>query len=127
MFIQKLSAGFTRYFNERYDRSGVLFQGKFKARHITHEDDLLKMSAYVNLNNKVHQLSTRSTKLVRSSFKEYEHGVKGLCDTSLILKSFSSGKKYATFAQATVNDIIKYRKTDEYKEFKKEFYASYFE
>src|SRR3989344_4291689 len=33
LFLQKLGSGYTSYFNLRHERSGVLFQGKYKAKH----------------------------------------------------------------------------------------------
>lgn len=49
-FMQKLSTGYTMYFNKRYERSGVLFQGKFKATHV-HDDEYLKyLVSYIHLN-----------------------------------------------------------------------------
>ncbi|MCK4918713.1 MAG: transposase, partial [Candidatus Pacebacteria bacterium] len=33
-FIHKLGGGYTRYFNEKNKRTGVLFQGAYKAIHI---------------------------------------------------------------------------------------------
>ncbi|MDD5489785.1 MAG: transposase, partial [Candidatus Moranbacteria bacterium] len=33
-FMHKLGTSFTKYFNEKYKRSGALLQGKFKAVHI---------------------------------------------------------------------------------------------
>lgn len=128
-FIQKLGGGFTRYFNERYERSGVLFQGAFKARHITNNHDLLRMSAYVNLNDKVHQLSTRSTKLVRSSWAEYAHGAKGICEKDIVLGQFNSRKAYTTFATKTVKEIVHERAQADAAEgkIKKEFYARHFD
>jgi len=127
MFMHKLGTGFTGYFNKKYKRSGALFQGKFKARHITTDADFMKMSAYVNLNDKIHQLGGPTAKLVRSSFKEYSVGEKGICDTSFILGMFNNRKQYVRFAEKTVTEIVKYRKTEEYKEFKKEFHATYFD
>src|SRR3989344_8034371 len=55
-FIKRLAGGFTKYFNAKYDRTGVLFQGKFKANHIDSNEYLLHASAYVNLNNLVHKI-----------------------------------------------------------------------
>ena len=49
-FIQKLTTGYTMYFNKRHERTGVLFQGKFKAIH-TRDDNYLKyLIAYIHLN-----------------------------------------------------------------------------
>ena len=56
-FMHRLSGGYTTYFNLLNKRSGSLFQGVFKAKHINSNEYLLHASAYVNLNNKVHKLS----------------------------------------------------------------------
>ena len=50
-FMQRLGTGYTMYFNEKDKRSGSLFQGKFKSKHIHSNEYLLRVSAYVNLNN----------------------------------------------------------------------------
>lgn len=66
-FMQKISTSYTMYFNEKYDRSGALFQGTFKAKPI---NDLIVLSSYVNLNFIHHGYSTESD-LVKTSFFEY--------------------------------------------------------
>jgi putative transposase len=49
-FMQKLGTGYTKYFNKRYERDGVLFQGVFKAKHIPIDEYLLHLSRYIHLN-----------------------------------------------------------------------------
>jgi len=49
-FMQKLSTGYTMYFNKIYDRNGVLFQGKFKSTHIDNDRYLNYLIAYLHLN-----------------------------------------------------------------------------
>jgi len=49
-FMQKLSTGYTMYFNKRYDRSGSLFQGRFKAVHVINDRHLEYLFAYIHLN-----------------------------------------------------------------------------
>ena len=61
-YMHRLSTGYTNYFNLRYKRSGSLFQGKYKFKHIEDNDYLLHLSAYVNLNYKVHQLGSPTPK-----------------------------------------------------------------
>ncbi|MEK7090072.1 MAG: transposase, partial [Patescibacteria group bacterium] len=55
-FMHRLCMGYAKYFNLRHERSGVLFQGPFKAVHVDSNEYLLYVSAYVNLNNLVHRL-----------------------------------------------------------------------
>ena len=49
-FMQKLGTGYTMYFNEKYERSGHLFQGRFKAVPVVNESQLLHLSRYIHLN-----------------------------------------------------------------------------
>ena len=49
-FMQKLGTGYTMYFNKRYERSGVLFQGPYKAKHISTDEYILHLSRYIHLN-----------------------------------------------------------------------------
>ncbi len=66
-FMQKLGTSYSRFFNEKYERSGALFQGRFKAKDVA---DLVAVSAYVNLNFVHHGYDTKKD-LVRTSYFEY--------------------------------------------------------
>lgn len=54
--IKRVSGGFTSYFNEKYDRTGALFQGRFKRVHITTDEQYRYVFAYVNENHIVHMI-----------------------------------------------------------------------
>jgi putative transposase len=49
-FMQKLLTGYTMYFNKRHERTGTLFQGKFKASHVTEDRYLKYLISYIHLN-----------------------------------------------------------------------------
>lgn len=49
-FMQKLSTGYTMYFNKRHERNGVLFQGKFKSTHVDYDEYLKYVFSYIHLN-----------------------------------------------------------------------------
>ena len=113
LFMQKLGGGYTKYYNEKYKRSGVLFQGKYKAIHVDSNEYLLHVSVYVNLNNRIHQLGTPRSKLEvksRSSWKEYtgESG-NNRCDKGIILEQFKNNQAYEKFAMSSLDDILKRR------------------
>jgi putative transposase len=98
LFMSKHIGGYVRYFNEKYKRGGPLLQGPFKAKHIGDNDYLLHSSAYVNLNDRVHQLSTLGTKLVRSSWKEYtERAVPKICKREVLVEQFAEENGYSKF------------------------------
>jgi len=49
-FMQKIITGYTMYFNKRYERTGALFQGKFKATHANQDEYLKYLISYIHLN-----------------------------------------------------------------------------
>lgn len=110
-FMHRLSGGYTWYFNQRHKRSGSLFQGTFKARHIDSNEYLLNVNVYVNLNFQVHQLGpigSSATKLTRSSWDEYtaKHPSVELCKKDIILSQFKSKNEYKAFALETLPVLI---------------------
>ena len=54
------------YFNQKYERTGTLFEGKFKARHANNDEYLKYLYSYIHLN---------PIKLIDSTWKE-----KGISD-----------------------------------------------
>lgn len=107
-FMQRLGTGYTKYFNTRHERSGSLFQGVFKSAHIDTDEYLLHVSAYVNLNNKCHQLGSEASKLVRSSWNEYvgEGAREAICTTGAILERFKNRREYEEFAESSLEGIL---------------------
>ncbi|MGE5279202.1 MAG: transposase [Deltaproteobacteria bacterium] len=77
-FMQKVGTGYAQYFNKRYMRTGVLFQGPFKAKHVESDAHMLELSRYVHLNPwglaEGHKREAKERYLVSypwSSFKSY--------------------------------------------------------
>lgn len=105
-FMQRLGTGYTKYFNTRHERSGALFQGKYKSSHVDTDAYLLHVSAYVNLNDKCHKFEDGSV-LSKSSWEEYM-GNSGaqLCEKGVVLDRFSNSDEYREFAENSLADIL---------------------
>jgi putative transposase len=116
-FMHRLCMGFSKYFNIKHRRSGVLFQGPFKAVHVDTNEYLLHLSAYVNLNNRVHRLGHGVSK---SSWNEYmkdknskgKYGG-GFCEKEIILSQFKNIAEYKDFAEDALGVMLA-RKDMEY-------------
>jgi len=54
LFMRKLGTGYTMYFNARNARSGVLFQGRYKAKHISNQQYLVHLIHYIHANPTSH-------------------------------------------------------------------------
>ncbi|MBU4536486.1 transposase [Patescibacteria group bacterium] len=125
-FIKSFAGGYTKYFNEKYERSGVLFQGPFKAEHINSEAYLRYVIDYVNLNHFIHGLEKldilKSDWGERSSLEQYIISNKNIwrnkhfkCDTSFICNECKKLKGYE-------KDLLKMAKMfKENKKAKKDF------
>jgi len=50
LFIKKLNGGYAKYFNEKYQRTGSLWQGKYKRILIKRDAHLLYIPHYIHLN-----------------------------------------------------------------------------
>lgn len=49
-FMHKIEMGYGRHFNEKYKRTGRLFQGTYKAVAVEHDRQLLHLPYYIHLN-----------------------------------------------------------------------------
>ncbi|MFA7319344.1 MAG: transposase [Parcubacteria group bacterium] len=107
IFMQKLSNGYTKYFNKRNNRSGALFQGRFKSSHIDSNEYLLHVSAYVNCNSQVHGIS-HAEEYFWSSFKEYVEGRNNHpvnLKKETVLNQFDSAQEYKNFALGNIDSM----------------------
>ncbi|MDP3645774.1 MAG: transposase [bacterium] len=49
-FMQKINMGYAKYFNDKYDRSGVLWQGVFRKKPIMRDAHFMYIPYYIHLN-----------------------------------------------------------------------------
>lgn len=114
-FMKKLSVGYTNYFNRRYRRKGSLFSGRYKSEYIEPGADLQYVSAYVNLNNHVHDDIDNNSHVVRSSMRDYINpdNAYGFVSTADVLYSFGGRRdEYLEYAHETVQFIAEVRLKD---------------
>ncbi len=84
-FIRKVSTAYVMYFNKKYKRTGSLFEGKFKSKHIKEENYFNYIFSYVHLN---------PIKLIQSDWKE--NGIIDKIKAEVFLReyNYSSFKDY---------------------------------
>ncbi len=118
-FMHRLGTGYSKYFNNRHQRSGALFQNRFQSVHVDSNEYLLHLSVYVNLNDRLHPESDfgrTASKRAWSSWNEYCHPVSqnnlSFCERAIILDQFRNQKEYIDFAEETLPDIIERKKLD---------------
>ncbi len=103
-FMQRLSTSYAKFFNQKHNRNGSLFQGKFKANHISGDYSLSTVASYVNLNYKHHKINPKN-KLVKSSIFEYFSTELGDCicdkiEIDFVLSESGGLDQYKSFSKA---------------------------
>lgn len=111
-FMQKLGGGYTRYYNERHHRTGVLFQGKFKSVHVDSDEYLLHLSAYVNLNYRVHKVSADKAFSSWDEYMDTNKRSQGMCSKDIILDRFKNKEEYKKFAEDVAKEVSRRREED---------------
>jgi putative transposase len=108
-FLSNFANSYTRYFNTKYQRTGALFQGIFKAVRIENDEQLVHVSRYIHLNPVLSFLVNEENleEYLWSSLPEFlDIEKREICSTGPILSFFSSKNKYREF----VHDQIDYAK-----------------
>jgi len=104
-FMKKICTGYAMYFNKKYDHSGILFQGRFKAVHIGSNEQLLHVSAYVNCNCEIHGFAKAET-YPWSSFMEYiSNDNRETTNKKIIIGQFKNGDEYSEYALRQIPEM----------------------
>ncbi|PSO45927.1 MAG: hypothetical protein BRC25_00345 [Parcubacteria group bacterium SW_6_46_9] len=96
-YLHRIQNAYGRYFNTKRDKTGHVFQGPYKAKHISSDRQLRHLSAYVHKNPK--EMRSTYANYYWSSYQDYvdENRWGGLLTTSIILKGFDSKDDYCDF------------------------------
>ncbi|MEK7128282.1 MAG: transposase [Patescibacteria group bacterium] len=81
-FMRKLSTAYAMYFNKKHNRTGSLFEGKFKSKHVGEDNYFNYLFSYIHLN---------PIKLIQSDWQE--NGIKNKKEATEYLKNF----RYSSF------------------------------
>lgn len=76
-FIHRVLTAYSKYFNAKYQRTGSLFEGKFKSVHMEKDTQAKYLFSYIHLN---------PVKLINSKWKE--QGIKNTKETLKFLDSY---------------------------------------
>ena len=76
-YMQKVCTGYVMYYNQKYKRTGSLFEGKFKSQHANNDRYLKYLFSYIHLN---------SIKLIDKSWKK--KGIKNIKKTFDFLNTY---------------------------------------
>ncbi len=103
-YLQRAQNSYTKYFNARYEESGHLFQGPFRAIHIRDNEQLLYASAYIHRNCcEIKKWESRPADYPWSSYQDYvqKNRWPDLLLTNEIQEQFDSPTDYFAWVEET--------------------------
>jgi putative transposase len=98
-YMQRGLNAYTKYANEKYKKSGHLFQGPYQAVHIADNQQLLHLSACIHRNPRELEPHMDYVNYVWSSYPDFigENRFGRLLTPEVILSQFSDQKEYCDF------------------------------
>lgn len=103
-FMHKLGMGYTKYFNDKNNRSGSLFQGAYKVVPAESTDQLIYLSCYINGNPEIHKIA-KAEKYIWSSYQDYLGERNGImCNKNIILENFKNIQEYKDLVDLVIKE-----------------------
>lgn len=94
LLMKRIGISYARYYNEKYERNGHLFQDRFRSENIESEKYLLTVLRYIHQNPQKAGLAQKVWEYPWSSYQDYEKKSPFL-DIEFVLNFFSSDKNHA--------------------------------
>jgi hypothetical protein len=110
-YMQRVLGGYTRFFNTKYESSGHLFQGPYKAVHVKDNNQLLYLSAYIHRNpRELRDWKGREFEYPWSSLQDFTTANRwgGLIVPDIITGQFETTKNsnYADFVRTSTAKLL---------------------
>ncbi len=112
-YMQRVLTAYTKYFNKRHNKSGHLFQGKYKSVHIINDEQLMYLSTYIHKNPS--ELKVWKGKEEQYQWSSYtdclnNNRFEGLLNLDIVMSRYpdnSKKEKYKKFVETSVVKELK--------------------
>lgn len=84
-FMHRLDGAYTKYYQYHAQHSGVVFQGKFKSKHVDDDKYLDELIYYINLNSLKHQIVDNINDWEYTSHHDYLYNKQGIIDHDFLI------------------------------------------
>jgi putative transposase len=103
-YLHRIQTAFTKYFNIKYGTIGHLFQGPFKIVHVSKNEQLLHLSAYIHRNPR--ELKQWKNKEKNYTWSSYQDCVKTnrwteILNPEIITGQFKNPQEYQEFVETS--------------------------
>ncbi len=103
-YMQRVLNSYTKYYNVKYNKSGHLLQGPYKAVHVENNNQLLYLSAYIHRNpREIKKWANKECDYLWSSYQDFinKNRFEGLIVFDIIGEQFTEKGEYKEFVQTS--------------------------
>lgn len=108
-YMQRVLTSYSKYYNTKYEKSGHVFQGPYRAVHISDDRQILHLSAYIHRNpREIAKWFRKEDKYEWSSYRDFigEDRWGALLVPDIILGQFKSRAKYDHFVRTSPAKVL---------------------
>ncbi len=108
-YMQRVLNAYSKYYNTKYEKSGHVFQGPYRAVHISDNRQLLHASAYIHRNpREIPRWFRREDQYQWSSYQDFVKGNRWerLLVPDIVLGQFKDGEDYDRFAKTSPAKVV---------------------
>lgn len=108
-YMQRVLNSYTKYYNTRYNKSGHLFQGPYKAVHVENNNQLLYLSSYIHRNpRELKEWSKKENSYPWSSYQDFidKNRFRELLVFNIISEQFRNKNEYNQFVKTSTAKLL---------------------
>ncbi|WP_032122640.1 transposase [Clostridium amazonitimonense] len=104
-FMSRINSQYAKYFNEKYEYVGYLFQGRYYSQIIDSDLEMMEVSRYIHLNPVRANIVKKPEHYIWSSYSMYLGiGKKRIIQTEKLIDCFNTMKNYKMFVEEEVGN-----------------------
>ena len=105
-FMRSIVVGYVQYHNNKYGRTGHLFQNRFLSEPVEDNNYLMTVQRYIHQNPFKVGIVENIKDYKWSSYNEYLNKKPEICDIDFLLEIFSSVKQFIDFTETENEDKV---------------------
>jgi len=109
-YMQRVLNSYTKYYNTKYNKSGHLFQGPYKAVHIKNNEQLLYLSSYIHRNPRdLKEWLNKESSYRWSSYQDFtkKNRFEELLLIDIIEGQFTNKNEYDKFIKTSTAKLLR--------------------
>ena len=103
-YMQRVLTSYSKYYNTKYQKSGHVFQGPYRAVHIADDRQLLHLSAYIHRNpREISKWFKKEDQYIWSSYQDFidENRWGNLIMPDIVIGQFKDKAEYENFVKTS--------------------------